>query len=359
MVPALAPRVVVITLAVLGGTILLSGSVLSSGSALPSASAQTERSTSDSYALEMLARAMTAPSFVSYSGTQFVAAWSATDPSASTSMMADVEHTAGGSTVVRPHGSAEAARVDPPDSAAWLASAGPMDMLTDAHTLAVSGTADIAGRGTVVIDALRHNGTVVARLWLDEETALPLRREVYDDSGMVVRASAFVDITFSDDGVARADLTGRESPTWSERAKTLGNTDLDHLRAAGWTCPSTLASGLTLYEAKEVGSAIQLSYTDGVGAMSVFEQPGRLDTDAVAGFTVHEAGDGVYYRAPGPPTRFVWESQGYVVTVITDAPAMVDAVLTAMPPEAGESSGLLARVGRGAQRLMSWVNPFD
>lgn len=359
MLPALAPRVVAVTLVVLGGTILLSGWVLSSASALPSASAQAERSTSDPDALAMLSRAMAAPFVVSYSGTQFVAVWSATDPSESTSMMADVEHTVGGSTMVRAHGSTQAARVDPSDSTAWLASAGPLDVLTDAHTLAVSGAADIAGRSTVVIDALRRDGTLAARLWLDEETALPLRREVYDRSGMALRVSAFVDIVMSDGGATRADSAGRASPAWPERAHLLRESEIDELRASGWACPKELTSGLALYEAKQVGSALQLSYTDGVNAVSIFEQPGRLDPKAVPGFTEHKAGDGVYYRAPGPPARFVWETPGYVITVITDSPALADAALAALPPEGDESSGLLARVGRGAQRLVSWVNPFD
>lgn len=348
IVPALTPRVVtLITLTVLGGALLLPGS------------AQAERPTSDPYAVTMVSRAMTAPSLVSYSGTQFVAAWSATDPSESTSMMADVEHTAGGSTVVRAHGSAEAARVDPPDGGTWLAHSGPIEMLTDVHALTVSGSADIAGRSTAVIDALRPDGTVAARLWLDKENGLPLRREVYDESGRPVSASAFVDIALSHGDVAIADPARQGTPSWPAKAKHLGEAELDDLRASGWTCPSELASGLALYEAKQVGSAVQLSYTDGVAAVSVFEQPGRLDSAAVDGFTAHEADGGVYYRAPGPPTRFVWETSGYVVTVIADAPAMADAVLDAMPPEGDESSGLLARVGRGAQRLMSWVNPFD
>jgi len=347
IVPAFAPRVVVVTLAVLGGTFLLA------------ASAQADRSTSDPYALAMISRAMIAPSNVSYSGTQFVAAWSATDRSESTSMMVDVEHTAGGNTVMRAHGSLEAARFDPPDGAAWLATRGLMGMLTATHTLTVSGAEDIAGRSTVVIDAYRPDGTAAARLWLDEQTALPLRREVYDESGMAVSASAFVDVALSSGDDVTADLAIAESPTWPDPVQLLGEAELDDLRASGWVCPNELASGLALYEAKQVGSAVQLSYTDGVTAVSVFEQPGRLDADAVAGFTAHKAGDGVYYRAPGPPTRFVWETPGYVVTVIADAPAMAEAVLATMPPEGDESSGLLARVGRGAQRLMSWVNPFD
>lgn len=347
IVPVLGSRVIVVTLAVLGGALLLPGS------------SQADRPGSDPDAVTMISRAMTAPSLVSYSGTQFVAAWSATDPSESTSMMADIEHNAGGGTVVRAHGSTEPARVDPPDGAAWLATRGPLEVLTDSHRLTMIGTGKIAGRRAVVIDAVRSDGSVAARLWLDKETALPLRREVYDESGTAVRASAFVDISLSHSAVANADPAIRESPGGPERAPRLGETDLEDLRASGWNCPRELASGLALYEAKKVGSAVQLSYTNGVTAVSVFEQPGRLDRDTVAGLTAIEAGDGVYYRAPGPPARYVWETDGYVVTVIADAPEMAEAVLAAMPPDEEESSGFLVRVGHGAQRLMSWVNPFD
>lgn len=347
IVPALAPRVVVVTLAVLGGALLLPGP------------AQADRSGSDPHAVAMISRAMTAPSQVSYSGTQFVAAWSAKDPSESTSMMADIEHVAGGSTVVRAHGAADGARVDPPDGAVWLASRGPLEVLTDAHTLSGAGRAKIAGRSAVVIDALRSDGSVAARLWLDDETALPLRREVYDASGTTVRASAFVDITLSAGSAATADLASQDASDRPEPSQRLGEAELEDLRASGWNCPRELSSGLALYEAKQVGSAVQLSYTDGVAAVSVFEQPGTLGPDVVDDFTAIESGDGVYYRAPGPPTRYVWETAGYVVTVIADAPALADAVLAAMPPETDESSGFLVRVGHGAQRLMSWVNPFD
>ena len=343
----LMPRIAAALLALLGGALVLP------------ASAHSERPASDPEAIDMVARAILAPSVVSFTGTQFVAAWSALDPSASTSMMVDVEHSAGGRTVVQAHGSDTAARLYPPDASAWLAPGGPIDLLTAAHTLTVSGGADIAGRDTIVIDAVRADGTLAARLWLDHEMAVPLRREVYDASGRTVTASAFVEISLTSIESGTAGQATSATPKWPIPPQRLGQAELAELRANGWTCPRELASGMTLYEAKQVGSAVQLSYTDGVASVSVFEQPGRLDVAGLDGFTEHEAGHGVYYRAPGPPGRFVWETADRVVTVVADAPALVDAVLAAMPPVANESAGFLAQVGRGAQRLMSWVNPLD
>ena len=337
------PRMAAATLAVLGGALVLP------------TSAQAERPASDPEAIAMVARAIGAPATVSFTGTQFVAAWSAMDRSESTSMMVDVEHAAGGSTIVRAHGSGVVARLAPPDGSAWLAPGGPVELLTAAHSLTVGGGAEIAGRSAVVIDAVRADGTLAARLWLDDEMAVPLRREVYDASGMTITASAFVDISLEYGNPDAAGVTTSRPSA----PKTLGLAELAALRADGWACPRELAPGMALYEAKQVGSAVQLSYTDGVAAVSVFEQPGRLDPAALDGFAEHPAGRGVYYRAPGPPSRFVWETADHVVTVIADAPAMVDAVLAILPPEANESAGFLAQIGRGAQRLMSWVNPFD
>jgi sigma-E factor negative regulatory protein RseB len=68
----------------------------------------------------------------------------------------------------------------------------------------------------------------------------------------------------------------------------------------------------------------------------------------------------VIYQAPGPPSQFVWESNGQVVTVVADSPvSSIDAVLEALPPDPARSTGLLSRISRGAQRLLSWANPFD
>lgn len=320
----------------------------------------------DRRAVDLLTRAMTTPATVSYSGTKYVAAWSALDPAASTSAMVDVTHTAGGDTLVRAHGAEPMSVLDRPSTAAWLAEGGgPVGLLSAAYDVAVTGTADVAGRAAYVVEARRADGSTAARLWLDQEVALPLRREVYDDAGATLAASGFVEFELTAVGAGRGPGPQRHSggtAQWTFGAtqdQQLGHGDLAELRERGWACPPKLANGLLLYEARRVGDAVQLSYSDGVATLSVFEQPGQLDPAVLAGFIDYDVDDGVVYRAPGPPSQFIWSTGDQVVTVITDSPsATVEAVFDALPPEPAKSPGLLGRIGRGAERLASWINPF-
>lgn len=307
-------------------------------------------------AVRMLNRAMEAPDSVSYSGTQYVAAWSSLDGGNSTSAIVDVVHRAGGSTDVRVHGVGTLPAVDERSSTAWLADgSGPVALITRGYDVAVVGVGSVAGRRAYVVEARRPDGTAAARLWLDSASALPLRREVYNEDGTTRAASAFVEV--------RLEVAPRsvQTPASSVSADTsLRHRDLAKLRSDGWTCPDTLAGGLVLYEAQRIGDAVQLSYSDGVVTVSVFVQRGTLDEEKLHGFAAREVDGGVVYSNTGPPARFIWSVGDRVVTVVADAPAeTIDAVLTAMPPREPDSeSGFLARVGKGAERLASWLNPF-
>jgi MucB/RseB N-terminal domain len=310
----------------------------------------------DLRAVRLLNRAMDAPEAVSYSGTQYVTAWSSPDAGESISAIVDVVHRAGGSTEVRVHGARPLPVVDERSNAAWLADGGgPVALLIRGYDVALVGTASVAGRPTQVVEAHRSDGTTAARLWLDTDTALPLRREVYNDDGTTRAASAFVEFSLE-----RAPRPIRAPVADSTADTSLRRHDLLQLRSDGWTCPNRLAGGLVLYEARRVGDAIQLSYSDGVVTVSVFEQWGVLDEENLSGFAAREVDGGVIYSSAGPPAQFIWSAGDRVVTVVADAPTeTIDAVLEAMPPkEPEEAHGFLARVGKGAERLASWLNPF-
>lgn len=322
------------------------------------AAAPADEQGDDLRAVALLYRAMEAPQRVSYTGTQYVAAWSALEGGASASAVVDVTHRAGGATEVRTHGAEPLSLVDDRSSAGWLADGGgPVGLLIRGYEVTVVGVATVAGRPVHVVEARRPDGSAAARLWLDTESALPLRREVYDEDGTTRTASSFVEVRLETQVAPARSLPQRgESST-----TTLRHADLERLRDGGWSCPASLGGGLALYEARRVGDAVQLSYSDGVVTVSVFEQPGRLDPTMMQGFAAREVDGGVVYSAPGPPATFIWSVDDRVVTVVADAPAdTVDAVLAALPPnEPQQSRGLVARVGKGAERLASWINPFD
>jgi hypothetical protein len=318
----------------------------------------------DPRAVSLLHRAMSAPDRVSYFGTQYVSAWSAFDRSVSTSAVVDVRHTAGGPTIVTGHGSKPTSVPVWHDGEAWLGgSGGPIGLLVKAYEVQVAGQSHVAGRPSEVVTAHRPDGSAAARLWLDAEHGLPLRREVYDEDGQTVSASAFVEIELVStlrSRFARNVSTTSAGRTDAGQATALSHADLAELRDDGWRCPTSLDGGLVLYEAHKRADAVQLSYSDGVTTVSVFEQSGQLDPALLDGFTELESGDGVIYATAGPPSQFVWSTEdGRLITVVADGSlSSVDAVAAAFPPaKAEQPGGLLERIGRGAKRLVSWLNP--
>lgn len=338
-----------------------------------------DRSGSDSddpMAADLLYRSAAAPSRVSYAGTQYVSAWSSLDPTAaSASAVMTLEHRAGGSTWVGVPNQ-QASILEWRDSTEWLAgSGGSAELLLAAYEVALVGSGTVAGRPAVVVEARRDDGTIAARLWLDSSTALVLRRETFDHDGALLNASAFVDIdlrvTASGPWDGEADTSGPSMSSTgtghgSARASTaLDWSDIEALRGQGWHCPDELSGGLKLYEAHRHGDVVQLSYSDGVMTVSVFEQPGRLDHGRLKGYRRIETAGGVVYAAPGPPARYVWSSGNHVMTVVSEAPAAVlDDIVATMPPNIVRPSptpddGILARIVRGAKRVGAFLNPFD
>lgn len=319
----------------------------------------------DPLAVSLLYRAMSASDRVSYSGTQYVSAWSALDRTISTSAVVDVSHVAGGETVVIGNDATRTTLPPGYNGGSWLGgSGGPVGLLVRAYDVRLVGPAQVAGRAVDVVAAHRDDGSVAAQLWLDAEHAVPLRREVYDEHGRTVSASAFVDVKLTSNPLARfvhdsADVPAEAMPTGPTG---LSHADLAGLRSSGWLCPTTLDGGLVLYEAQRHGGAVQLSYSDGVATLSVFEQSGQLDPSALEGFTEYRLENGIVYAAPGPPSQFVWSTDtGRMVTVVADGSVTgVDAVAMAFPPGAARApDSLVERIGRGAKRLVSWLNPFD
>ncbi len=344
----------------------------------PSASATPDSlaGADDSEAVELLSRSATASTRVSYQGTQYVSAWSAlTKSGASSSAVVQVRHRAGGHTEIGVQDS-QAEIFTSQAGTSWLAEdEGSVDLLVGSYDIQLVGEAQVAGRLADVVEARHPDGSVAARWWLDRQTALSLRREAFMPDGRLLSASAFVDVSIvavppccmrsSVDDHAEslwASEEGSSESSGQADRSTLQWDDIERLRREGFHCLESLGGSLVLYEAREIGDAIQLSYSDGVMTASVFEQPGHLDPEQMTGYTVNEVGEGVIYTRPGPPANFVWSSQGRVVTVVADAPSdVIEDVLDALPPDPVEyedDDDVVSRIGRGAKKVGSWLNPF-
>ncbi|MES9609833.1 MucB/RseB C-terminal domain-containing protein, partial [Actinomadura sp. NPDC000929] len=131
------------------------------------------------------------------------------------------------------------------------------------------------------------------------------------------------------------------------------------LRGRGWPVPKELPGRLALYEARRErgGGALHLSYSDGLAAVSVFVQRGALDERGMAGWQRTVRRGRTVYRRESLRRWAVSGGNGYVYTVVTDAPQSTATAVALNMPRG--SVPFRTRLSRGARRLASAVNPFD
>ena len=254
--------------------------------------------------------------------------------------------------------------------------------LTHGYALAVTGDGECNNRPTTVVEA-RDLDThrLAGRLWLDDRTGLLLRRQLYDTGGHPVRAMAYIDVTVgSVAGPNRANgdppapdggkppVGQRPSPAASPgltlpASHQLTDAQVAQLRADGWSLPDVLPDGMQRYRAYQLGAGadqvIQLSFSDGLFASSLFVQRGQLDSRNLRGFHPEKVGDANVFASSGLYRTLVWAGGDTVYTLVSEAPmAVADRAVTALPHRAPDTS-MLGRIGRGIARVASWVNPFD
>ena len=326
-------------------------------------------------AVAALRRASAAGRSTSYDGREFVTVW---NPGSTLTEWVDVTNIPGQGTAVRTRdrraeSGAEqpAAFVAPgPDDAAQSATltgpaAGRLSALIDAYSLRVVGQARArtAGRPATVVDARRANGSNAARFWIDNASGLLLRRELYAPDGSIARASGFTHVRIG------TDSSGPPLPPVlaTRAAELVGPASYDDLSRRGWDCCAPyLAGGFVLYDVSRTdsGSALRLSYSDGLTTVSVFEQRGRLDESAdsgLDGFTTKQVRGTEVHLRYGLSSYAIWARNGLVYTVVCDTPHSLDAVVTAFPHDRSgpDGTGLVQRLDRGMGRMVSWLNPFD
>jgi sigma-E factor negative regulatory protein RseB len=156
-------------------------------------------------------------------------------------------------------------------------------------------------------------------------------------------------------------LGGMPAPAATPWTAQLGQARLAALRAGGWPLPGQLPGNLALFAATETsqqsGQVVNLSYSDGLAVVSVFVQRGQLGKGMPGWRRITVHGRTVYSVDPDDRS-FAWSANGFVYTVIADAPAAtVRQVVTALPGN-DPRPGFWARIGRGFGRLASWLNPL-
>lgn len=332
--------------------------------------------------LGLLRRAASAGRSATYSGTQYVNSWSA---HGSASAVVDVTHRPGSGTTVAVHGprgtspgtatggsggASEGATPAPAPSSA-VVNDGVADGTQD-QTLATlvrnyvvtdAGTGHCAGRTVRIVEARpRVSSAVAGRFWLDERTGLLLRRELFDPRGRTVRAAAFVNVDIASNAGNQSRTDPGATPAPAPSASAMSTAQIATLRRQGWSIPRDLPGGLTLYDARTstVGSdhrtTLHLSYSDGLFALSVFAERGRLDADAVSGWRRTTLAGTAAYTSVGLTSRTVWSGRDTVYTAVGDAPGnRVEQAVSGFPRQTG-SDRVGARIHRGLDRMWSWVS---
>jgi sigma-E factor negative regulatory protein RseB len=276
--------------------------------------------------------------------------------------MADVWHRPGGQTVAVAQpvstsgGRDSAASADQSaPSAPILISAQQLALLKSGYVLEYAGPSSADGRPAIMIAVERPDGTLAARYWLDGQTKLPLRRQLFDSHARLVS-----DMSLTDLRVGPASLGGMPTVRALPTNRQLSQASVMSLRRQGWPLPVELPNQMVLFAASQTGSAsgrvIGVSYSDGLSVISLFVQRGALPAHMAGWQRIAVAGHDAYASDSDDQT-IAWSSDGYVITVVADAPSTtVDQVVAALAH--GQSQDFWTRIGRGFGRLVSWANPF-
>ena len=199
----------------------------------------------------------------------------------------------------------------------------------------------VAGRPTTRLD-VRERGARVETLALDEQTGLVLRRQMYDRHGTVVRTIEVVELRL---GSARPATPPRSAPARPGRPHLVARVP------APFSAPARLDGDFERVAVYQRGHTVHLLYSDGLHALSVFAEAGRMGPRPAGGQRVVVGdGHGFRYSWPGGDV-LMWEAGGLVYTAVGDAPAEdVRAAAASMP--GGRSLPLDDRLRRASRRLV-------
>lgn len=210
--------------------------------------------------------------------------------------------------------------------------------------------------GRAVVLTFERNGIVRERLFVDEATNLVVRRETFDLDGRAARVVALTELTITGEPL---EMPSEPRQDW-RHVTAVDPAAVPLLEDLGPDHPAELPGGFELLARYRVqdDNASQLLYSDGLYTLSIYEQHGRVDPDALDGAVGYKDADMAVYRWPGAePQRIVWSGGGHTFTAVTDAPVdVLMAAVAALPHEA--PSGLMHRVTRGFKRVGGWLWPF-
>ncbi len=202
----------------------------------------------------------------SYQGTELISQ-SGVDGSVKT--ISQVWHQGGGQTLVETVSGATSTTTQPPSRLrSEVASSDPatgspegvfgvtrslMALLGKHYVPVYLGGGAVAGRAATVVELYRFDGSLAARYWLDKQTFVPLRRDLFDDADHVISQDKFVQVKFGAPALPKLQAARRDRrrhrprrrPPGSRPASRPGSSTRSPERAGRYsaacreTCPCT------------------------------------------------------------------------------------------------------------------------
>ena len=329
----------------------------------------------DGMGIQLLGESAAASLAVSYQGVELLAQWGVAGPD---TIVSNVWHS-GGVTVTQTSDAAALTGAQPyvsydadnrsPEGVFGVTK--PLVSLLGQHYVVVyQGTGSAVGRPALIVELHRANGSLAARFWLDKQTMVPLRREVFDTSAQLISEEAFVQVQFGalakpPEPVAAPGAKASAKASAGATAATPSGAGwsavtapaLADLNKQGWQLPVSLPGGLPLYSAARsttaAGQVLDLGYSDGLSVVSLFVQRGTLAQRPAGWQQVSLPGHQVYVAGHS----IIWAGGGFVYTMLADAPPrVVTQVVTALPQNT--APGFFGRIMRGFRRLAAVADPF-
>ncbi len=311
-------------------------------------------------AVQRLRQGVAALQAVSYRGVQ---QWMTDQDGSEQTAIAEISHIAGHGTATRVVTDGEAAASFRPESTTEVvAGRDALALLSTRYAVVPDGSATVAGRVTDRIAAYSASGEVAARFWIDRATGLPLASERYDSLGHPEFRHRFTSVAVDHAAVMPNHLPIATTANWVEAP---GGTAPEAVKAEGWLCPgAAIDGGLDAFDARlakgTAAPVLHLVYTDGLRAVSVFEQRARLDPAQLSGFVVSTQSGRQVFRRDGVPSQATWAEGPFVITVLGDE-AAISAVVASLATEdlpAADGTSQIDRVSTGLARVGSWFDPF-
>jgi sigma-E factor negative regulatory protein RseB len=331
-------------------------------------------SAQDGMGIQLLGESAAASLAVSYQGVELLAQWGVAGPE---TIVSNVWHS-GGVTVTQTSDAAMLTGAQPyvsydadnrsPEGVFGVTKT-LVSLLGQHYVVVYQGAGSAVGRPALIVELHRANGSLAARFWLDKQTMVPLRREVFDTSAQLISEEAFVQVQFgaltkppapvavASGAKASAGATAATPSGAGWSAVTAPAQLLTDLNKQGWQLPVSLPGGLPLYSAARsttaAGQVLDLGYSDGLSVVSLFVQRGTLAQRPAGWQQVSLPGHQVYVAGHS----IIWAGGGFVYTMLADAPPRVVTQVVAALPQ-NTAPGFFNRLVRGFRRLAAVADPF-